>query len=394
LNGDMHAPAIRWYFVLLNTGMLFLIARKMFPESVLRRNLFYAILLIHPYYVTQVAGVAGEIIAIHFALLALLYLPNIQRLDTLLALLLFAFALAILTYIRANYFLVGLIMVAIFFVRHLYDGKISSTAAKSILFGAGVYLATLGLLSPWSMSISSRYGPTPLLSSTHLTQLVLLRTPEYRQYIKDKYGEGSVFEQIHTEISSRAEEEGLTFLEASRVEYEIGAAAPRSDHRALALQNNIDNFFMWGWPSYLEHQLNFRCSDRGKCLPEGIKSALIGWNQIATQFILIAGALLVLMPFGMRRQDDVYLPLVFKALMFLVAMHPFLVTAHNRYVNQFTVLVALSIAGLSKESIKALAPVEGNRLHTGVIWAGQAFAVCLFLLLASNYLTGSSIFLP
>lgn len=394
LNGDMHAPAIRWYFVLLNTGMLFLIARKMFRESILRRNLFYAILLIHPYYVTQVAGVAGEIIAIHFALLVLLYLPGIQRMDTFLAMLLFAVALAMLTYIRANYFLVGLIMAAIFFVRHIYDGKISTTAAKSILFGAGIYLAALCLLSPWSMSISSRYGPTPLLSSTQLTQLVLLRTPEYRQYIKDKYGEGSVFEQIHTEISSRAEEERLTFLEASKLEYEKGAAAPGSEHRARALRNNIDNFFMWGWPSYLEHQLNFRCSDRGKCLPDGLKSALIGWNQIATQFILIAGALLVLVPFGMRRQDDFYLPLIFKALMFLVAMHPFLVTAHNRYINQFTVLVALAIAGLSLQSIKALVPAEENRLQTGVIWAGQVFAIGLFILLASNYLTGSSIFLP
>ena len=394
LNGDLNAHEIRWYFVLLNGVMLFLIARKMFPESVLRRNAFYAILLLHPYYVTHMAGVSGETVAIHLALLTLLYLPKLQNLDTILALLLFAFALATLTYLRANYFLVGLVMIAIVFVRYSYSGKVSGTLIKSTIFGAGLYVAVIGLLSPWSMSISSKYGPTTLLSSTQLTQLVLLRSPDYGQYIIQKYGDGSVFEQVHAEISERAEKEGLTFAQASKLEYEQGVAAPGTEDRSRPLRNNIDNFFMWGWPSYLEHQLNFRCSDRGKCLPDGVKSVLIGWNQIATQFILIAGALLVLVPFGMRRQDDFYLPLIFKALMFLAAMHPFLVTAHNRYINQFTVLVALAIASLSLQSIKALVPASENRLQTGVIWAGQVFAIGLFILLASNYLTGSSIFLP
>ena len=242
--GDAPVWVYRLYILSINVALLYGICHFLRNWITANRiKLFAALLLFSPYYVAHLSTIWSEMVALHAAVLVLLWVHHEYSNGR-----------------RINIFLLGVISTVIALVRTLYlplplfialtmqlasQEKLSflQDTRKIIVQSAMMFVVLAGLVAPWTMQASSKFGPTFLHRGSEMSRINIYADPAEKKRLAEQTGHRNLFIAIQTSISDEARKNGRTFADQSKIELQRILKDVDDDELALRFQKNVDRFY-------------------------------------------------------------------------------------------------------------------------------------------------------
>jgi hypothetical protein len=341
-------PLTRAWTLLLNLLLLGLMARELATRfSPRAANVFLGICLVSPFYVAYLSGAWSDLIAVHGALLFVLWLDRRQAEEKTIAGAAAGLGVAAVTYLRGLYPPLLALPVATWIIEALHRKWPPGLATRRIAAKSAIMLLTFAVaLAPWSMHLSGKFGPTLTVTSPKLSAMMWCTNPLWNPYLPPEtrsYNWGQLFNRTQR----LARKNGLDFTEQARLLTEKDCA---NMTRADRLQRNTKAMGrLFADPeNFLQRFLRLRC-EGGACMPTALAQGLLGMARYNWFALLGLGMLICLVPFGRSKEGSYLLPMHLKALVCLISVHPFVAMAHSRYhvalIPVFAMMAALVTSG-------------------------------------------------
>lgn len=353
-SGDVPVGVYRAYILILNLVALRLIIWRLgaLLDSPLRIALFYVVIIVSPYYVLFLSTLWSEILALHLAILLLLIvLKKKQAIENVWLLLVLGVAAYVLMMIRGIYFSFPIFLALALIFASNKPWKIAEFPYLRFVGTAAILFCVLfALLLPWSNAVSSKFGPRTFLNGTEMSKIVWLGNGSYIQNAKESTGHSNTFFAIHQFIQDQADINNVTYLEQADIELSLAVLSTPSSIKVTA---NIFRFIPFrGNTGFLDRFLRLQCKEKTGLLCNTQLHVFFNHLQhYSWKLIAIIGALLFVLPFRSREGSPVY-EFIFKGLVALVAVHPLIVYAHQRYYVQFIILIAIALISVDFKSLK------------------------------------------
>ena len=386
--GEAPDWALRVYILTINTILLASICQFLRVWISERRIvLFLALLLLNPFYITHLSTIWSELIALHAAILLLLWVHREYARDREISIVLLGFLCTFITLVRTLYLPLPLFVALTMQLANPGHVSLVEDARKIAQNTLVMVVILAGVITPWTMEASSKFGPTFLHRGSEMSRIHVYADPAFKREMTAETGHKNVFFAIHGAIAKRAEQSGNSFADQSKLE--LARALNDVDDAELAarFQRNVYRFFSWNSKSlfmqryqepWCELDNSITCTGAG--IPVRIQSLV--WSVV-----LVLGAALFILPVSRSSTGFVLNPFIFKGLIALITIHPILVFAHGRYIVQLIPLVALAIACFEWRSIKR--SFDARVLASDKIIAfGQVVAIGFFVTYALLYTVG------
>jgi hypothetical protein len=242
------------------------------------------------------------------------------------------------------------------------------TAAMTLVFAI--------LISPWSLTVSERFGSTLTATSTPLSQLAMFGSKTYVPRAQIATGIDNPFFAIQRYVEQEAAREGRSFkaqaeLDRDRVLQELPMSA-----RLVVIAANMRRFFLQP-NEFTDRFLDLRCK-AGHCLPawsvKGMRYAnVLGWALIG-----ISAGILVALP-AAADGTSYFMSVLWKALICLICIHPLILYAHGRYFVQLVPVIAIGLGLMVSGHWRPYLFRRQYALHDAILGACQSGAMALVL---------------
>ena len=363
-------PDVRIYSLSLNLALLVLIARELTTRfSPLTTNIFLAICLVSPFYVSYLAGAWSDIFAMHSALLFLLWLDrNLARSKMVTAAAAGLF-LAGVVYIRPIYFPFLALPVALWVIVALQNQAGFKEAARPIVRRGLIMTAIfVALLAPWSYTVSDLYGPTIFLTTPKIAGQQWCANPQWNPNIPAG-GELKKWGQFFRQTQEQARKNGIGFSEQARILSEEACADVTPEIRLQRNSRAIERFFLH--PEGYVQRFMLRGCGGDACKPAGTMHIVLNVTRVNWFVLLGLGVVITLVPFGRSRNGSYLLPVFLKAAVCVVCMHPLISISHSRYHVVLIPVFAMMVALLASGHFRIWRCDPGEKALSWLLAAGQ-----------------------
>jgi hypothetical protein len=372
--GSAPAWAFRLWMVIANAGLLFWICHALRERySKVAPPLFLVLPILSPYYVMYLSALWGDLIGIHLAVLFIIWIDGYLRSDEQLPAAQSGAFVAGLTYVRHIFPPLLLATIAGMVLRATRRGTPDIKAcAAGCMAALKTVLVFVVLLSPWSIYISAKYGPTITVVTFPISRTILFGDNEYLKRVLSESHVKNIYPALHDRVADEAIAAGRSFEEQAKIEYRRATEGADLLTARKRLSANIRSYF-WAPNQFLSRFWSLYCKNGG-CIPE-LRRLMFAQNLVAYGAMMLVGIALFVYPFGIGMSG--YIPaFLFKALVFLICTHPYMVTAHGRYYVQLFPLVALAISVVITARMQRYTFDRNRTIHDALVGLGQLLAVC------------------
>jgi len=369
--------ATRVYAATLNLILLTAIVRELTlrfgPRSA---QVFLAICLISPFYVSFLSGAWADILALHFVLLFLLWLDRRLAATNPVLALPAGTGLAALTYLRPLYWPMLALPVAAWIISALKQDEepwrsTRNIAMKSLL----MVIVFVVLLAPWSYSVSEIYGPTIFRTTSKISGIMWCISPDRNPYLPEGTERVS-WGQLFFSTQRLANRNGVSFSEQARIETEKACEGVKRVGRLERNSLAIERYFAHP-ENFMRRFSRLRCEE-SKCLGKDSRENLLQATRINWFVLLTIGTLLSLIPFRQSSNGSYLLPVFLKATVCLVCMHPLVASAHSRYHVVLVPVFAMMTALVASGNFRIWRYDAAERSLSVLLAMGQTIPILLF----------------
>jgi hypothetical protein len=372
--------AVRASMLVLNLSLLFAIFRQISPRYPPRVPLLFLVALFaSPYYIACLSTAWSDLPGVHLAILFCLWI-EVGRSNRPAPSLLAGALIAMITYVRALYPPLLAVASLSWLIPSLKKSAPAGVAFRDWLgrttAAALIFLVTL---LPWSLAVTQRFGTTFTVTTMPLSQIVMFSDQAFIEHVEQDTGQRQIsfvalqkyFVALQTYISNRAVQQGHSFMTQAWIERDALLGTVPWSERFYFIARSVRPFFLRP-NEFFQRFLDMRCQAE-HCVPAWLANALRFGNTAGWTVLALIGALIVLLP--MSEKDGIYfLPFQWKAVAFLVCMHPVFLIAHGRYYSQLVPLFALGIALFASGQWRLYRLRTNCALHDILIGFGQFLA--------------------
>lgn len=377
---------LRIFSLCVNLGLLWAIA-----GHILRRfggrahGAFLAALLLSPAPMLFAASMWSDSFAVLLAILSVLHVSWWLQRGALSARpwrssLLLGLVATILVLLRANYLAILVLFAGAVLLLGPWDRR---DAPRRALAAAGMLAVVVALVAPWSLRVSHHFGPTATITTMPLTQIVLHGDLAYRQMVWDEMGTRNDFLALQPYVARRAKASNRTFMAQAALEMDLAITNGSPSAKAMNIGRNIGAFYAVADPTDFVHRFaNLRCTVED-CLPPVAVGLLGAWATIGWWIALAIGIVGMALPLAPAPATGHLAPYFLKGLVGLLAVHPFIAHAHQRYLHQFFPIVAVAVALAAAGVVRLWRPgrpaPRANRSEVLAVAAAQIASTALVL---------------
>lgn len=357
-------------------------------------RIFLMILLSSPYYILFLATAWSDLVSLHLALLGLFWIHHQFFVDQAPSPVVGegvrgGLLVAGLTYMRGLYPATYLVLVIANLLRWIRLGATRPQLRQPLASAAISGAVALLLLSPWIAATSARFGQTFTVTSSSLSKIVWFADPDYIERAQEETGVGPIFHAVQALIVNNAEANSTTYMEEAAAEEERVLSGRSRSQQFADLKLNFRRYYAVDDATpFMQRFFRLRCNVSAACLPDALQTFLFFWANWSWRLLLVGGVVVLVIPYRIIRTEDAFPAFLWKALVVLLALHPFVVMAHERYYAQFVPLFALGVCWVITKNAPVQRLTGGTKaltLNDLMVSVGQmaAIAVATF----SMYLT-------
>lgn len=339
-------PFLRLYLGVLNGVAVCAILRRLVGDCGARAAWLYGICaLLVPYYPLFFFLIWGDLLAAHLLLLLFFFVLR-RRAFALAGAAPFRAAvhlgvcLGLITWLRGFYWIFLPVFVVLIFLQTDAIAALRARLARTVALGIAAAAALLAILAPWTIAVSRQFGPHLTTTSTVLSQIILFGSDEYRRSLPPSLG---IFDGVYSTITSHAEASGRTYGAQARIELAAATAGVPREEKLARIARNLRAFFLDSEEFLGRFQrLSRPPAATGPAWRELAFEGLIAVNHWGWRLLLMAGALLYFVPLASAAAPR-FVTVVYKCVVALFSLHPFVVLAHGRYYVEYVPFVASAL---------------------------------------------------
>lgn len=389
--GEAPVVALRGYMYVLNIFLIIYINWKLFISkgNILGSYITQAVMAANIYYPMAIASLWSEVLALHLGIALFLSVADIRaRLSDLVFAFLMGVACFGLVYVRPIFLAAPLFIVLTVVIGQWSGWRSFRQSLPRLLIQLAVISAVmLALLMPWSMAVSSKFGPTLTLTGKSMSRIIFLADrDDVVELIGDEVLSGNIFVNVHEYILKQADENNLTYTEQGQLIYE--EAVEGEDITEKTRQNFSRYFVVDDAEAFPMRFVELYCGEDDACIfTDRLRSNVSAYIQYVWYVTALLGALLFLLPRGLDR-ENLYGSFLFKGLVVLVCLHPLLGYVHPRYYSQLILLIALACGTFKYSETRLFWSNLVRPQGVSIVEVGQIVCWLAAVALAFVWLTG------
>ncbi|ARN73876.1 hypothetical protein [Oceanicoccus sagamiensis] len=376
---------VRVYLLLINLSLLVLISKKIgraLSQKAALINLLICLSI--PYYIAFLSAIWSELLGLHLAVLFLLHLDEKMQLGRTLSADIAAYWISLLCYIRAIYPSIIFVVLASWILAKLQHTSVKLSDCRDIVRRFLVmFLICAGLLSPWLISVSELYGPNFLVTSSGMSHFVHNADEQYVAEAKEaKSGYKGIWSSIHEYISYRAYDNHIPFADQLQLDKERYLVRQSLDERLKSISAYAKAYFALNSDSankFLKRFEKLSCIGED-CEPNSLFGVAKAINSFSWPILFISGAVLFFLPMGVSQSGSYFMPFMWKGMLFILFLVPFLSTPHSRYYIQFVPLFGIGIGVLLSGGVRFYWKGDSFDISNVLVGLGQILAIAMVLI--------------